>query len=197
MSWRGRKTCRSERGVVNIIRTAIDAAVSEAIAEHPKYFTPKGLEHAQTVIVRKVMARLRDGGSDKDESEAHAEEAPKIVFAEAGSAEAVGYANLRLVAGANAPTKVSGDRTVIVPPANCAAVAAFATLPPRSEWRFASERKHLAAWAEFFRDMLPEITRRTIMEERNGVTGALLPWPYPPSKEGKIYDWDSGENTDV
>lgn len=178
---------------MNIIRATIESAVADVIVEHPKYFTPKGQEHAKTVIVRKVMAALRDGGGEKAESETPAEDTPKIVFADAGSNEAIGYANLRLVAGANAPTKLSGERIVIVPPANCAAVAAFATLPPRSEWRFASERKHLAAWAEFFRDMLPEITRRTIMEERSGVTGALLPWPYPPSKEGKIYDWESGE----
>ena len=50
------------RRLMGFLKTAIDVAVSEAIAEHPKYFTPKGVEHAKTAIVRKVMAALRDGG---------------------------------------------------------------------------------------------------------------------------------------
>jgi hypothetical protein len=177
---------------MSLIRAAVDSAVGQAIAEHPKYFTPQGQKSARTLIVRKVMAALRDGG-DKgppDPQDEAQNNQPQILYAAAGSREALGYANLRLVAGATAPNKLSDGSIIIMPAANCAAVFAFADMPPQQAWLFVTNRQQLGAWGEFFREKLPNIGRREIAHERNGERGMLLPWPYPPSKEGKIYQAD-------
>jgi hypothetical protein len=172
---------------VSVIRTTIDNAVAEAIAEHPKYFTPKGLEHARNVIVRKVVAALRDGG-EKPPAEVTEPVPPKFLLAAAESREARGYVNLRMLAGAVAPSRTGDGSVAVGSPANCDQVYALAELPPRDVWRFITDRSRTGAWLGFFRDMLPDIARRTVVQERDGVSGILMPWPWPPSKDGKIYD---------
>lgn len=176
---------------MSILRAAIDSAVEQAIAEHPKYFTPQGVKSARALIVRKVMAAFRDGGDKSSEQQAEDEETPaepQMLFATAGSREARGYANLRQLAGAVAPRRLGDGSVPIMPAANCEAVFAFADMPGAETWLFVVARKQLGAWGEFFDEMLPDVARRAISQERDGVIGILLPWPWPPSKEGKIYD---------
>ena len=174
---------------MSLIRAAIEGAVEQAMLEHPKYFTPQGAKSARTLIVRKVMAALRDGGEKPSESQdADTSAEPKILFAAAGSREARGYINLRQIAGATAPNRTSDGSVVVMAAANCEAVFAFADLPSDENWLFVSERKQLGAWGEFFREKLPNVARRQIALQREGQTGMLLPWPFPPSATGKIYE---------
>lgn len=176
---------------MSVLRAIIDAAVADAIAEHPKYFTPRGLEHARTVIVRKVMAALRDGG-DKASGPSGPEPASppqptQPVLADPQSREARAFANLRLVAGAGTPFRTGDGRVSIPPQASGPDVLAFADLPPKTSWLFVSDRKQMGAWVEFFGHTLPNVPRRSITEHQNGMPGFVLPWPWPPRKDGTTY----------
>jgi hypothetical protein len=172
---------------MGILRTAIDGAVAEVVAQHPKYFTPRGLELARTVIVRKVMAALRDDGADKPTAEP-AEATAAILRVTPESREGRGYTNLRFIAGAVAPYRFGDGNIVINAPANCEAVYALAEMPPIEAWLFLTERDQMGAWYELFGEMLRGIACRVISQERDGKTGILMPWPWPPSVTGKIYD---------
>ena len=172
---------------MSLIKNAVDAAVEQAMAEHPKYFTPQGQKSAKALIVRKVMAALRDGGEKPEAPPTEAPAEPAIMFAPAASREARAYVNLRRIAGAPPPTRTSDGSVVVMPAANCEAVFVFAEVPDDLEWLFVTDRQQLGAWGEFFREKLPNVARRQISLQRDGQTGMLLPWPFPPSATGKIY----------
>lgn len=173
---------------MSLIRTAIDNAVAEAIAEHPKYFTPRGLESAQGLIVRKVMAALRGDTTEKSSEPTADSTAPQFTLLAPTTSQARAYVNLRRIAGATAPTLI-GNGQLAIPSIACNdAVAAFATLPPSETWCFLTGRCEIGAWKEFFRDMLPDLSRRSITRNINGETGILMPWPFPPSRSGKVYE---------
>lgn len=172
------------------IRPIIDDAVAAVLAEHPKYFTPKGHEHARTVIVRKVMAAIRGDGSEKSQetpAAAITQAAPQSNLIEPVSREGRALSNLCLLAGAIAPFRTSDGRFVLPTEANNGAVFALADLPAKDQWLFLTERKRIGAWTEFFRESLPHAARKPILQTRGTETGILMPWPWPPSKTGVIY----------
>lgn len=171
------------------IRATIDGAVAATIASHPKLFTPKGLEKAQAILVRKIMAAL----SDRDKAPAPPDPpAPqtspqRFMLVNQNSREAQAYTNLRRIAGGLKPRQMSDGRVIIPAPAFCSAVFALADLPPFCDWPFLTDANKVKAWMEFFREMLPDIPRRPITETRDGVTGICMPAYWPPSKTGKMY----------
>lgn len=170
------------------LRAIIDAAVADAMAEHPKYFTPKGHEHARTVIVRKIMAAFRGDGSDKpDDTAADHPASPQPLLVEPHSREAIAFSNLRQIAGATTPFRLGDGRLSINAEAACPAVFALADLPLKSQWLFLTAPRNVGAWQEFFRDTLPGVARRPIHEHRGTEVGLLMPWPWPPTKDGKVY----------
>lgn len=179
------------------IRPMIDAAVAQAIAEHPKYFTELALDNnrARTAIVRKIWAALRGDGAERGDGDSAAAPGPAVppppqhLSARPDSREAKGYANLRRLAGAP-PQFRAGDGSVFInADANSEAVFALETLPDESHWKFYSGR-NASAWLEFFGEKLPGITRKDIRQRRGDLTGIVMPYPWPPSKDGKIYHAD-------
>lgn len=174
------------------IRPIIEGAVADVLAEHPKYFTERGMEKAQAALVRKIMAALRGDAPDKAATETPAAldepEAPKHPLAvEPTSREGRAYSNLCALSGALAPFRMGDGKFSLPVEANCPAVMALADLPPKSDWLFLTEHKQIGAWTEFFRQSLPMAARRPITEKRGDATGILMPWPWPPSVTGKIY----------
>lgn len=177
------------------IRPMIETAVAAVIAEHPKYFTERGLEKAQNAITRKIMSALvpRDGATAAEQPPPTepADLAPLAV--DPKSREGRAYANLRMLAGAAPPFRM-GDGTWSIPPAaQREAVYAMADLPSQDEWEFLTERKHVGAWLEFFNETLPTTARKPISQDRVGATGIVMPWPWPPSKDGKTYTREAAE----
>jgi hypothetical protein len=172
---------------VNVLRTLIDGAVADAIAEHPKYFTPKGQEKARAAIVRKIMAAFREDGDDKPDEEVAAID-PNFVFVDPQSREARGYINLRRISGASAPVRSFDGKVPIKASAHKDSVFALADLPPREHWPFLTTPAQIGAWMEFFRETLGETPRRAIAEMRNGMRGIVMPGYWPPRKDGQMYD---------
>lgn len=170
------------------IRPMIDDAVADVLAEHPKYFTPKGHEHARTVLVRKIMAAIRGDGPAKPAEESDAPLQPQPMSVEPGSPEGRAYSALHALAGAVAPFRMGNGQIAIPPEANNARVFALSDLPPRTQWQFLTEPKHVGAWNEFFREMLPHAARRPIIEKRGDQSGIFMPWPWPPRRDGQIYN---------
>ncbi len=175
------------------IRPIIDSAVASVLAEHPKYFTPKGREHAQTVLTRKIMAAIRGDGADKASPEnSPAPSAPIPLSIEPTSREGRAYIALRNLAGAGDPFRMSGGMISLPPEANNVRVMVLADLPQRHEWKFLTPPKQIGAWNEFFREMLPDGTpRRSIIETRGEQTGIFMPWPWPPGRDGRIYSTET------
>jgi len=172
---------------MNLIRAAIDNAVADVIAEHPKYFTPAGQAHARKALVREIMSAFRGDGDDK--AAPAAPEAPaQAILADPGSREGIAYLMLRQVGGAVAPFRTAGGQLSV--PANCQGqdVMAFADTPPRADWVLVSDRRGIAAWNEFLADKLANVPRRAIAITRDGETGIEVPWLWPPAKTGKTYD---------
>lgn len=173
---------------MNLIRTAIDGAVAAAMAEHPKYFTDKGHEHAQIVIVRKIMAALRGDGEKSDASE-DAKPAPTgPITVDPTGRMGRAYLVLCQAAGAVAPFRTADGKFSVRPEAQGDDVLAFADAPPASAWLFIHERQKIGAWTEFFREVLPGVARRPIAVTQGEATGILAPWPWPPASTGKTYD---------
>lgn len=179
------------------LRTIVDTAVADAIAEHPKYFTPKGLEHARTVIVRKVMAAMRgEGDKPAGEQTGAAPAAPHgPVLVEPGTRLGLAYGLLRKMAGAVSPPRTGDGRIIVVMEATGDNVQVLADAPPRDQWLFITDRQQMGAWTEFFRETLPGAARRPIAEtSTDGLPGIRVPWPWPPRKDGRIYPPDDSEH---
>lgn len=171
------------------LRPIIDSAVAAAIAEHPKYFTERGLEKAQAAIVRKVMSALfrSDGTVDAPIETPAPVEPLQPLAADPKSAEGRAYINLRELAGAAAPFRMGDGQISIPPEAQKPAVYALADLPALP-WVFITDRQQTGAWLEFLAEALPKaVARKSIQIRRGDATGILMPWPWPPSVTGKIY----------
>jgi len=164
----------------NIIRTIIESAVATAVAKHPKYFTPRGLEKAPAAIVREIMAAFR--GDDDSGAEIPAPEKP-YVLVDQNSREARGYAMLRHIAGATPPRPMSDGCMMILRSACNEAVFTLANVPPSDQWPFVRDVAQINAWMEFFNASLPDVPRRAIADPR----GIRVPGYWPPSKAGKLY----------
>lgn len=172
---------------MNLIRAAIDGAIADALAEHPKYFTPKGHEHARTVLVRKIMHALRGDGAEKVADEAAPQPASAPISADPASREALAYLTMRSAAGAAPPFRMGDGRISIPVAAQGEDVLAFFDAPNKTHWPLITERQQIGAWSEFFNDKLPAVPRKPILVAEGDVTGIRVPWPWPPAKTGKVY----------
>lgn len=177
---------------MSALSTIIAAAVADAVAANAKLFDPKKIERAPEVLTRAITKALtREPKTDGEDAAAAASETPPAggpVSADDPRAKA--YAALRKLAGAVAPMQIGGGVTYVPPEADTPAVAAFADMPPRERWLFVTSRANLTAWAEFFDATIPNLARRQITETHGGAAGIFLPWPWPPSKTGKVYTAD-------
>jgi hypothetical protein len=171
----------------------VDAAVASVIAEHPNLFNPQGKTRAHKTLSREIMKALtgKRPGDGGDQPAQVTDDKPGELIA-ADDPRAIAYANLRQVAGAIPAQRINGQ--IWLPrQGDSTAVATFSDLPPRWAWEFYSDHRQLTAWAEFFAATLPSVARRETRVTRDGVTGLELPWPWPPSKTGKIYEPGSTE----
>jgi hypothetical protein len=176
---------------MNLIKSAIDNAIADAMAEHPKYFTPKGHEHARAILLRKILAGLRGDAPEKPTEEAPAAELPRApVLVDPNSREALAYLTLCSAGGASPPFRTGDGRVSIPFEGQGAEVLAFADAPARGRWLFISDHQRVGAWNEFFRESLQGKPRRSIIVEQSGQQGIMVPWPWPPAKSGKTYDPD-------
>lgn len=66
-------------------------------------------------------------------------------------------------------------------------LAAMGQAPSPNEWR-PLNRKQAGSWEELLRKVFDQGLVRTYLVE-----GSLAPFPFPPSLEGKIYEWDGPE----
>lgn len=174
---------------MNLIWSAIDNAIADAMAEHPKYFTPKGHEHARTVLLRKIKSALRGDAPDRPADEAPAADLPRgPILADPSSREALALLTVCQAGGASAPFRASDGRISIPPEGQGADVLAFADAPPRERWPLETDHQRIGAWQEFFREVLQGRPRRPITVTENGQTGIRVPWPWPPTTTGKTYD---------
>lgn len=166
----------------------IDQAIGEVIAEHPKLFAEKSVEKTRKLLVRKIMKTLTAPQSESYDPHDIAMQSSAGESVAADDPRALAYCQLRIVAGAVAPFRSSGDQVYLPREGDVSAVRPFADLPPKKQWPFISDRAQLTAWREFFDETLPDVSRRSIMETRDGQHGAFLPWLWPPSKLGKVYE---------
>lgn len=179
-----------QRGAsMSALAKMIDEAVLSVIDEHPKLFAANSAERARKLIVRRIMKSLTGPKSEGEEQEQPAEATPSAPTAETvryDDPRAVAYCNLRAIAGAVRPLRV-GENYYLPPDARAECVKPFGDLPANGTWHFVIDRRQLQAWREFFDETMPGVPRRDITEMRDGVLGAPLPWPWPPSKTGKTY----------
>lgn len=178
---------------MSVLRSLIDQAVADVIAEHPGYFTPRGIESARAAIVRKLCASFRaslstkaEAAADAGETSAPIVEQPKAMMVERSSREGIAYTTLRAMAGC-VPAFTAADGRICIPP-ECAvpAVWALADAPPRDKWPFVSDRRQIGAWREFFRETLRDMPRREVCGLEGEQWGMRAPWPWPPRKDGTL-----------
>jgi hypothetical protein len=75
-------------------------------------------------------------------------------------------------------------------------VLPFAKMPSRDKWLFVTDLPQMTAWREFFEATLPTLARRPFGEQQAGETGVWVPWPWPPSKTGKVYEPETQGTTE-
>lgn len=177
---------------MNTLATIIDSAVATAIAEHPKLFDPKAVDRAQRVLTREIMRSLtRAPGADGEPAKPETPPEPEPFELIRGTDErATAYINLRIAARALSPQpqRQAGGDIYLPREASGPEVMPFAKMPPREQWLFVTEFSPMTAWREFFDATLPNLARRPFGEKRGDVTGVFVPWPWPPSKTGKVYE---------
>lgn len=171
----------------NPLSALIDAAITHAVASNPKLFDPKKLERAPEVLARdalKFMTRSTKEGEAEAQTEA---EAPPFEWLPVDSRRAKAYVNLRIAAHC-LPRATIKDGLVYVPrEADGADMLAFADWSPTQGLVGISAIQQIAAWRDFYDRLLPNVSRRP-----QGAS-MTVPWPWPPSKEGKTYDADTQE----
>ncbi len=186
---------------MSALRSLIDTAIAEVVAEHPKYFTPRGREHIRSTVTRKVMAAFRDATKENESGESQDESATRVIrdeaiFVETGSREGQAYGKLCIAGGAVAPLMIGGKYRI---PA-CAAIKAvwtFADAPALSSWHAISNKREIAAWLGFFSETLAGLARRPILrEDALGRRYMLVPWPWPPCKDGSLSHQQEPEEFD-
>lgn len=70
-------------------------------------------------------------------------------------------------------------------------LCAFARMPARDAWRPLNFRQ-ACSWEELLRQVFDQGLIRTRLAE-----GSPAPWPWPPSIDGVIYEWDGPQPTDA
>lgn len=70
-------------------------------------------------------------------------------------------------------------------------LVAFAQMPVREQWRKLNYRQ-AASWEELLQQIFDQGVIRTRFSE-----GSLAPWPWPPSTDGVIYEWDGPAPTEA
>jgi hypothetical protein len=170
---------------MSLLSAAVDDAVGSVIAENPKLFAAHAGEKAQAALTRAIMKKLvREARPEEGERPPEPTAAAQLIPAD--DPRAVAYCGLRRLAGDVPPQVTAGGAIYLPPEADTAQVRALNDTPPRADWPFVTGG-HLAAWLDFFDAALIARSRRKITETKNGHTGAYLPWPWPPSKDGKTY----------
>jgi hypothetical protein len=184
---------------MNTLTTIIDSAVATVIAKHPKLFDPKAIERAQRVLTREIMGSLTrtpgtDGEPAKPEPPPEPEPYERVLAADE---RGIAYVNLRIVARALSPQpiRLAGGDLNLPREASGPEVLPFSKMPPREQWLFVTDLAQMTAWREFFDATLPNLARRPFGEKHGDVVGILVPWPWPPSKTGKIYEPEAGDDT--
>lgn len=186
---------------MSALRTLIDNAITEVVNEHPKYFTPRGKEHIRSTVLRKVMAAFRDATKENESGESRDESATPVrdepIFVETESREGLAYYILCMAGGAVAPLTIGGKYRI---PA-CAAIKSvwtFADAVRISEWKPITDKRQIAAWLGFFSETLAGLARRPLLRDPSlqiydGLKGQrymLVPWPWPPLKDGSLSHQD-------
>lgn len=166
------------------IRTLVDSAVADVIAEHPKYFSTRGLESARPALVQKIMKAFREDMKEHTQEPEQSQTVAGIPTAQSvyrTSREGIAYTWLRMVGGAVTPFESNG-RILVPAEAAIPAVWAFADVPKRELWGTPTDRRQIAAWLNFLKTTLPGIPRRDV--------NLCVPWPWPPNKDGSIHHYE-------
>ncbi|MEI9804075.1 MAG: hypothetical protein WDN48_05925 [Pseudolabrys sp.] len=166
---------------MSMLSTIIDTAVAAVVAEHPKLFEPKSIDRAQKLLTREIVKSLtREPRGDGEAAPAAAGPA-SFERVTADDERGIAYCNLRAIAGELAkPTRASNGDIYLPAEAAGPEVLPFAKLPPREQWAVITDLAQLTAWREFFDATLPNLARRPF--------AGVAPWPWPPSKAGKVYE---------
>jgi hypothetical protein len=169
---------------MNTLATIIDCAVAAVIAEHPKLFDPKMTERAQKTLTREIMRTLTRSPGEEAKPEPAPEPEP-FERVKAADERGLAYVNLRIASRALSPQpiRLAGGDIMLPREASGPEVQPFAKMPPKEQWVLVTEAAPLAAWRDFFVATLPNLERRPF-----GDNGVMMPWPWPPSKTGKIYE---------
>lgn len=167
---------------MSILSASIAAAVADAVAANPKLFDPKKVERAPDVLTRDIVKALTRSTKEGEAETQDEDKSPSFEWVPASDDLAKAYLNLRSVAGCIARHVTGASGAICVTrAANNAAVLAFADVPVASNWRPVTKAQQ-TAWHEFFERTLDGANRRPIGDS------TPLPWPWPPSKDGKTYD---------
>lgn len=173
---------------MNPLATMISAAVADAVAANQRLFDPKKLERAPDVLTRDIVKALtRPAKEGEGEAQAEAEAAPPFEWLPADSRRAKAYVNLRIAAHCLSRATINNGLVYVPREADGAEMLAFADWSPTQGLIGISAINQMAAWREFYDRLLPNVARRP-----QGAS-MTVPWPWPPSKEGKTYDADTQE----
>jgi len=173
---------------MNPLAAIIDDAVAKVIAEQPKLFSDDGRKRAQKILTKKIVRELTreqaTGDDDGAPTTAAAEPAmPALIDCKDPRAQA--YCRLRELAGAVRPIEYGG-KIYLPAQADVTAVRALNDWPAKEQWIAIFDKRMIAAWMEFFAAHLPaDVARRSILDPARQ---ALMPWSWPPAKNGKIYE---------
>ena len=75
-------------------------------------------------------------------------------------------------------------------------IAALQWAPPRGDWIWIEDEQQIGAWRGFVTGLVHNCPQLT--EQRNGKSGLLAPWPWPPKKDGSLYAGpENGENNNA
>jgi len=172
---------------MNPLSTMIAAAVADAVAANTKLFDPKKIERAPDVLTRDIVKALTRPAKE-GEAEAQTEaEVPPFEWLPVDSRRAKAYVNLRIAAHCLSRATIKDGLVYVPREADGADMLAFADWSPTQGLVGISAVQQIAAWRDFYDRLLPNVARRP----QNGAI--TVPWPWPPSKEGKTYDADTQE----
>ncbi len=187
---------------MSALRSLIDTAIAEVVAEHPKYFTPRGREHIRTTVTRKVMAAFREATKENESGVETDESATRVthddaMYAEPQSREGRAYANLCMAGHAVRPLEIRGKFRIPF----CAAIRAvwtFADAPAWQDWPTAYNPRQIAAWLRFLSETLAGVARRSVVVSgtENEPRAIRVPWPWPPCKDGSLSHHQEPEELD-
>lgn len=171
------------------MRTLIDNAIADVMAEHAKYFTPTGMRYAQGALTNKIAKALRDSLTERTDAVTEPQSAFNAFPVDPNSPEGRGLIRLRRAAGAiPSPVVTSTGNYSVTGSVTQAQLTAFGNAPSENEWPLVWDRQQIAAWFAFFEAALPSDPRRQILVPCEDSERALrVPWPWPPRKDGTAY----------